>query len=263
VSGELTATLQSVVIAFLLSMPRLVALFGLIPFLGRTSLPGLVQVGVVMSLLLVLQPMVLASLPAEPLGTWRVLGLGLKESLIGLLIGFTFVIVFHAVQAAGFFIDNQRGSTMASSVDPLLGGQTSTIGLLLTQAFVVYFFVSGGFLTMLGVIYASYEVMPILSFVPRLPPDGALFIMQQLDRLVRIAFVLAAPVFAAMFLAEIGVALVSRFAPQLNVFFLAMPIKSGVAFLVLVLYIRTFMHQLGLESATFGDLFRQLRGVMQ
>jgi type III secretion protein T len=173
------------------------------------------------------------------------------------------VVVFHAVQAAGFFIDNQRGSTMASSIDPLLGGQTSPIGMLLTQAFVVYFFITGGFLTMLGVLYASYEVMPVMSFVPRLPPEGALFIMQQLDRLIRIAFVLAAPVFAAMFLAEMGVALVSRFAPQLNVFFIAMPIKSGVAFLVLILYARILLHHLGTATTPFGELFRQLQNVMR
>jgi type III secretion protein T len=216
-----------------------------------------------MSLVLVLQPMVHGALPAEPLSGWRMLGLVLKEGLIGLLIGFTFVVVFHAVQAAGFFIDNQRGSTMASSIDPLLGGQTSPVGMLLTQAFVVYFFVTGGFLTMLGVLYASYEVMPVLSFVPRLPPEGALFIMQQLDRLIRIAFVLAAPVFAAMFLAEMGVALVSRFAPQLNVFFIAMPIKSGVAFLVLILYARILLHHLGTATTPFGELFRQLQNVMR
>jgi type III secretion protein T len=216
-----------------------------------------------MSLVLVLQPMVHGALPAEPLAGWLVVGLVLKEILIGLLIGFTFVIVFHGIQAAGFFIDNQRGSTMASSIDPLLGGQTSPIGMLLTQAFVVYFFVTGGFLAMLGVIYSSYEVMPVLTFVPRMPAEGALFISQQLDRLVRIAFVLAAPVFAAMFLSELGIAFVGRFAPQLDVFFVAMPVKSAVAFLVLVLYARTLMHYLRIEVTPFATLFRQLEAVMR
>src|SRR5690606_23099764 len=225
--SPLLTAVEPVAIAFLLSLPRVVALFAMFPFLGRSSLPGMVQIGVMMSLVLVLQPTVYATMPAEPLSGLRMLGLTLKEGLIGMLIGLAFLVIFPAVEAAGFFIDTQHGSTMASSVDPLLGGQTSPLGMLLTQTFVVHFFVTGGFLTMLGVLYASYEVMPVATFVPRLPPDGALFIMQQLDRLVRIAFVLAAPVFAAMFLAEVGVALVSRFAPQLNVFFLSMPIKSA------------------------------------
>jgi type III secretion protein T len=262
VSAQLVL-LQPMVVAFVLSLPRLVALFALIPFLGRTSLPGIVQTGVAMSLALIVQPMVQASLPVEPLGAWRLIGLIVKEGVIGLLIGFTFVMLFHAVQAAGFFIDNQRGSTMASSIDPMLGGQTSTVGLLLLQAFLAYFFVTGGFLAMLGVIYASYEVMPVLTFVPRLPSDGALFIMKQLDRMVYVAFVLAAPVVATMLLTEIGVALVSRFAPQLNVFFLAMPIKCAVAFLVLALYAGILLHYLRHTMTPFGVLFQQLENVVR
>ena len=94
-------------------------------------------------MVLVLQPMVHGSLPAEPLGVWRILGLVLKEGLIGSLMGFTFVIIFHAVQAAGFFIDNQRGSTMASSIDPLLGGQTSPVGMLLMFGVLIFVLLAG------------------------------------------------------------------------------------------------------------------------
>jgi len=61
--------------------------------------------------------------------------------------------------------------------------------------------------------------------------------MGQLNRLVVLALLLAAPVLVAMFLAELGLALVSRFTPQLQVFILAMPIKSGLAMLTLGLYV--------------------------
>lgn len=251
--------LQRIVVAYLLSMPRFAMIFQLLPFIGRASMPTIVHVGVVISLSLLLQPLIHWQLPPEPLGVWIILALALKEVFIGLLIGFVFVIIFHAVEAAGFFIDNQRGSTMASSIDPLLGGQTSPLGLLLLQSFVVYFFVSGGFLLMLGVIYASYVVLPVPTFWPSLPTDAGLFFLAQVDRLIRLAFIFAAPVFAAMFIAEIGVALISRFAPQLNVFFLAMPIKSGVAMLVLALYAQTFLIHAGQEAYSFQPLFDQLR----
>lgn len=261
--NQLAAALEPYVTAFLLTTPRLIVLFATIPFLSRTTLPGILQTGIIMSFALILQPMMLAAMPAESLSLWRILGLVIKEAAVGLLIGYTFVMIFHGVQAAGFFIDNQRGSSMASSVDPLLGGQSSPLGVLFIQAFLVYFFATGGFLAMLGTVYASYQVMPVLSFFPQLPADGAVFMAAQLDRMVRIAFILAAPVFAAMFVAELGVAFVSRFAPQLNVFFLAMPIKSGVAFLVLVLYARTLLQDLGRGMTPFDLLFRQLEGVMR
>jgi len=56
---------------------------------------------------------------------------------------------------------------------------------------------------------------------------------------VMLALLLAAPVLIAMLMSELGLALVSRFAPQLQVFFLAMPIKSALALFVLVIYSST------------------------
>ncbi|MEM7025388.1 MAG: type III secretion system export apparatus subunit SctT [Pseudomonadota bacterium] len=256
------AVIEPYITAFFLSLPRLIALFALIPFLGRTSLPGIVQTGVVMSFALVIQPSVLGALPSESLSAYSLIAIVLKEIFIGLMMGFAFVMLFHAIQAAGFFIDNQRGSTMASSIDPMLGGQTSTTGLLLLQAFLAYFFATGGFLAMLGVVYGSYEVMPVLSFVPQMPISGAIFALEQLDRMVYLTFVLAAPVVAAMLLAEVAVAFVSRFAPQLNVFFIAMPIKCGVAFLVLILYVGTLVRHVDVASTPFATLFEQIEGLM-
>ena len=67
----------------------------------------------------------------------------------------------------------------------------------------------------------------------------------QLDTLVRTALLLSAPAIIAMFLAELGLALISRFAPQLQVFFLAMPIKSALALFVLVMYMGTLLDYSG------------------
>ncbi len=236
---------QAVGLAFLFAAPRLLIIMTLIPFLGRTTLPGLVRNGVTLSLVLILLPMMLPDVEQTELGTMLMFLILLKEAIIGLIIGFALSIIFHAVEAVGFYIDNQRGSAMASSIDPLLGGQTSPMGLLLTQAFVTYFLVSGGFIALLGLIFGSYVVLPVFEFFPQLPSDGFRFATAQVDRLAYLTFTLAMPVFATMFIAEIGVALVSRFAPQMNVFVLAMPIKSAMAFLALVLYVHILFDVLG------------------
>ncbi|MEO1018047.1 MAG: type III secretion system export apparatus subunit SctT [Pseudomonadota bacterium] len=260
--NESLGQLEDLVLAFLLSVPRLVVIMTLIPFLGRTSLPGLVRNGVVISLAMILLPAMVTDLPEETMTVLRIIGIIVKEVLVGLVMGFAFSIIFHTVEAVGFYIDNQRGSAMAGSIDPLLGGQTSPIGLLLTQAFVTFFLVSGGFLAMMSVIYASYQIIPVISFVPVLPEQGADFVLAQVDRLSYLTFVLAMPVFAAMFIAEIGVALISRFAPQMNVFVLAMPIKSAMAFLALVLYVRILFDYLSDFAFNFASLFQQIRQVL-
>ena len=151
--------------------------------------------------------------------------------------GFGLSLIFYAVGAMGFLIDNQRGSTMASSVDPMTGAQTSPTGIFMMQVLGVYFFVSGAaFVVLLGV-YESYRVFPVGAFLPDLSADGATYFLSILDRIFALALLMAAPAMIAMFLSEFGLGLVSRFAPQLNVFFLAMPVKSAVGLLLLALYI--------------------------
>lgn len=126
---------------------------------------------------------------------------------------------------------------MASSVDPLTGSQTSPLGIFLTQVIAVFFMVGGGFFVMMAGIYESYVLFPVFEFFPKLNIEAASHFLTILDRIIALAVLLAAPALIAMFLSEFGLGLVSRFAPQLNVFFLSMGIKSAVGILILILYV--------------------------
>lgn len=79
------------------------------------------------------------------------------------------------------------------------------------------------------------------SFFPAVSEQWVDFFYNQFSQILLIAAVLAAPLLIAMFLAEFGLALISRFAPSLNVFVLAMPIKSAIASLLLVIYCMQMM----------------------
>ena len=87
--------------------------------------------------------------------------------------------------------------------------------------------------------------------------------MKQLNRLLLASLLLAAPVLLAMFLAELGLALVSRFAPQLQVFFLAMPIKSALGIFVLILYASTLMDYSRDPVREIGSWAKQLNPLLQ
>jgi len=125
---------------------------------------------------------------------------------------------------------------VASSADPLTGSDAAPLGILFTQAFTVYYMTSGAFLLMLGVFYKTYKIWPVADFVPSFGAAGPLFYLDVFDRMMRLVVVLSAPLIVAMFLAEFALALVSRFAPQLQVFFLAMPIKSALSIFLLIFY---------------------------
>ncbi|MGV7960271.1 type III secretion system export apparatus subunit SctT [Photorhabdus tasmaniensis] len=234
--------LQQQILAYTLLLPRIMSCFVIFPVLSKQMLGGgLIRNGVACSLALYVYPTV----AGNPLPTFGSLELTLllgKEVLLGLLIGFIASIPFWAMEATGFIIDNQRGATMASVLNPSLGSQTSPTGLLLTQTLITLFFSGGAFLSLLGALYQSYNSWPVAQFFPHITSQWISFFYGQFSYLLQLCILMAAPLLIAMFLAEFGLALISRFAPSLNVFVLAMPIKSAIASLLLVIYIRLLMH---------------------
>ncbi len=244
---------------WLLGMVRLMVAFSVIPTLGGQVLPGTLRNAVTASLSLVLLPLHLAALPSPFPPWWSLAGLALKEAVVGLVLGYLAAVWFWALESAGFFIDNQRGATMASSIDPMTGSQTSPLAVLLMQAFAAFFFLGGGFLVLLEALYHSFRLWPVFNFYPRLEMDAfGELLMAQLYQMMATAVLVAAPVLLAMFLAEFALALVSRSAPQLNVFFLAMPIKSALANLLLVLYLGFVLNYFDDQLARIGENFLRL-----
>ena len=99
-----------------------------------------------------------------------------------MFIGFIVNIPFWAMEATGFIIDNQRGASMASTMNPMSGLETSPTGLLFAQAFTVLYLISGAFLALLGSLFHSYEAWPLFEFYPKFNQSAVLFFMGQFGR---------------------------------------------------------------------------------
>ena len=164
--------------ALLLGMPRLFALVTVTPFLGSAVVTGQIRLLLVLALYLPLHPVIVSHLTDEiTLSAALSLAVGgklalllLKEAVLGLMIGFLAGIVFWTVQSAGFFMDNQRGASMAEGTDILSGDQSSPLGQLLFQSLVYIFYTSGAFLAFVGLVYASYGIWPVRSSCPWMCP---------------------------------------------------------------------------------------------
>lgn len=227
---------------YILSMglPRMVVMFTVLPLLHKRNLGGaMIRNGFAMSFVLFLHPLIAESLPAEPISIYQTFGLGLKEAFIGGMLGFVLAVPFWALESAGFFIDNQRGASMASAMNPFSGAETSPMGMLFSQAFIALLMTSGLFLLIMNAVMATYKMWPVFSYFPSIESDETMFYLGQFDLIIKISMWLAAPIVICMFITEFGIALISRAAPQLNVFILAMPIKSAVALIILTVYIVT------------------------
>lgn len=234
--------LHQALFLYSLTLPRLMACFIFLPILSKQMLGGaMIRNGVLCSLALFIFPVVNEqTLPAETDGLWLIVILG-KEVLLGMLIGFVAAIPFWAIEATGFLVDNQRGAAMASMFNPTLGSQSTPTAVLLTQTLITLFFSGGGFVAFIYALFKSYTTWPILGFFPMVTNAWVGFFYDQFQQLMWLGVLMSAPLVLAMFLAEFGLALISRFAPQLNVFFLAMPIKSAIASVLLIVYLGLMM----------------------
>ena len=239
-SGGLHQNVTDFMLALAYAQPRTIAMLAALPIFHPQMVPGMLRLGVAAGVTVLVAPTLVPYVQAGQSGA-HLLVMLCKEAFVGFVLGFLLAIPFWAFEAVGFLVDNQRGASIASTLNPLTGNDSSPLGQLFNQAFIVFVLVSGAFGLLLQVLYLSFELWPVLHWRPALPADGAAQWLGQLDALVRTAILWASPVIVAMFLAELGLALVSRFAPQLQVFFLAMPIKSALAVLVLGVYMATLL----------------------
>jgi type III secretion protein T len=246
--------LKPIMLAGLVCMGRLVPIFRMAPFLGPNILTGLMRNSIIIAMVFLIYPAVRSQMPPDlDLGPGLV-NIMLKEVIIGILIGYLVSLIFYMAGSVGFIIDNQRGAGMAQDADPLTGEMSSPTGNLLFQCIIIIFFLSGGFLVFLGMVFESYRLWPVFSFYPSLQIEVLVpFFARQLDLFMYGVLVLGAPMLIICFLVDFSMGLMNRFAPQLNVFFLAMPVKSGFTSFLLVLYLAV------LFTLFRQNIFKQLR----
>ena len=250
-------------VGFLLALPRCYAFIAASQLLSPTSVPRLARN---VAILVIAMPLTPPLVPFAPIFIENIplfIGYFLKEAALGFIMGFMVTWLFWAVQAAGTFIDNQRGAAIASSIDPLQGHESSPLGLLFSQAFITYFFSVGGFLIITGFLYASYREWPITQMLPLFGDAFPAMILEILDHGTRLAFVISAPIVAVMFFAEFALAMVSRFAPQIQVFILAMPIKSALAIAILVFSFPILMNFSMDQDRYFASYFARLYEILR
>jgi type III secretion protein T len=219
------------------AMVRVGASLAIVPFFSRQFVEGIGRNMVIFSMSL---PLFYLIFPTLPSGEMTVLTMGfylIKEATIGIILGFAASFIFYAAEGVGFVIDVQRGASMATIFDPMAGAQTSLMGSFLIQMMSVAFFSASGFLSFLALIYKTYQFWPVFAPFPQLDAGFATFFTNMVGDLMGVLFCLAAPVLIVLFLAEFGLGMVNRFAPQLNVFFLSMPIKSWISMMFLLLYL--------------------------
>ncbi|MDR0715439.1 MAG: type III secretion system export apparatus subunit SctT [Puniceicoccales bacterium] len=234
--------ITNVLLLLVISAVRLAAVLSVVPFFSKQFVVGTGRNVVIFAMVLPLLPLLIAQLPNHSLDFLTVLGVLIKEVIIGVTLGFATGFIFYVSEGVGFVVDVQRGSSMATIFDPMAGSQTSLMGSILLQIMSAMFFSMGGFLFLMSIIYKTYTAWPVFLSCPIPDASFAHFFVNMLDQIMEVMLCLAAPILIVLFLAEFGLGMVNRFAPQLNVFFLAMPIKSWLSMAFLLMYMGIIGH---------------------
>ena len=163
-------------------------------------------------------------MPADqvPLEGAPLAGMVILQIATGLALGFLTQLVFSAIQAAGALIDLMGGFTMSQALDPYLNSQSSLFGRFYQMTAITLLFAINGHLLLIKGFMTSFEAVPLggiqldnLRTV--LLHDVSLFMLAAIE--------IAGPLMAAFFLAEVALGLLSKAAPQLNVFTFGFPFK--------------------------------------
>lgn len=232
-----TDILHTWLLAWALTAPRILVAFAVLPILTDPIVPRTLRNGIVMIMTLFVLPLTHGQFLNLELDALSLIGILIKEGLLGLLLGYTLSVPFWAVKAAGFLIDMQRGVMSALFFSPVTANMVSPLGGLFSLFLTTLLLVSGGFMILLQTLYFSYQTWPIDQFYPQITLAVTTFFLHQLDLLLYTALLIAGPFLGVMFLIDFGLGMVGHFLPQLNVFLAAMPIKSGLIFFMLALYV--------------------------
>ena len=237
---EVSTSPQTFLVLVGLSFARLVSFFSIVPFFGGAAVPARVKAATAMSLVIILYPSLAASVPANQalgFGALGFIALLAKEVFVGFTLGFIASLIFEAVQVAGGIVDFQRGSTMGELYAPQIQSQVSELGQFKLQLAIVLFIAAGAHRLFIGALLQSYEFIPALGF-PKFGAGwspAAELIVKMTASVLSIGLQLAAPALVALLLTDLFFGIINRVAPQVNVFFLSMPVKMLVGIVVLLI----------------------------
>jgi flagellar biosynthetic protein FliR len=177
-----------------------------------------------------------ASLPQAPLIGFNdphALGVLMQQVGVGLSIGFAVRLVFAAVELAGEVIGFQMGLNFASFFDPTMGGQSSAVAIFFSQMTSLLFVVMNGHIMVLMAVNKSFQAFPIdQNFLQAL---GRMKLYTLGTDLFASALWIALPIIGMLMFTNLALGIISRVAPQLNIFAIGFPITLlvglvGIAF---------------------------------
>ncbi|MFM0152082.1 type III secretion system export apparatus subunit SctT [Paraburkholderia sediminicola] len=185
-----------------------------------------------------------------------------KEAAVGLVMAFIASPVFWVAEAVGAYVDDLTGYNNVQMTNPSQGRETSLTSTLMSQCAMIAFWTLGGMTYLLGALFESYRLWPLMSAAPIPGELIQAFVLRQTDSLMQSTAKLATPAMLLLLLVDLGLGLISRAAQKLDLVSLSQPIKGAMAVLMLALLTGMFIGQVRDQVALLhvGEQIRAVAG---
>lgn len=222
---------------FLWPLVRILALVAADPVLGNSVVPVRVKIGVAVLLTLLVAP-TLGAMPAVSPGSAAGLLIMMQQVVIGIAMGLAMRVVFIAVEMAGSMIGLQMGLGFATFFDPQNSTQVPVVAQFLGLFAILVFLAIDGHLMVIAALVDSFHALPIGA--QSLSPEAWRNLAGWGAEIFRAGLLLSLPVIAALLIANLALGIMTRAAPQLNIFAVGFPITLMVGFVVLYVSVPFF-----------------------
>jgi flagellar biosynthetic protein FliR len=242
--------LPTLATAFLLVFARIGTMVMLLPGLGELSVPTRVRLTLALVLTAILLPLHRNAYQLDLKDMGPVLAVLGEELLVGAVLGLTARLAISALQVAGSVVAQQLGLGFVTAVDPTQGQQGVIVGNFLTVFGITMIFVTDLHHLVIAALNDSYSL-----FQPGEIPlfgDIASLLTRTVAAAFRIGVQLSAPFLVFGLLFNLGLGVLSRLMPQMQVFFVGIPLSILLGFLILLL----------VAGAMMGTFLEYIQGVL-
>lgn len=233
--ADLVQPFNDAITSLSLALPRVMVCFLIVPALSNRFVHGMLKTAVSVGICIPAAVGIYYQTQIVEVTAWSLIGFFMKEAVLGILIGVLLALPFWLFESIGTLFDTQRGALMGEQLNPETGSMTSITGLLMLQSVIVLMIELGAFAWMFGFIVNSYVLWPALEWLPVFTNESGEIMASQFSDMALHFVLYALPVLMSLLIVELLFGLVSLYSPQLQVYFLAMPIKSLLGLCIFIL----------------------------
>jgi flagellar biosynthetic protein FliR len=231
--------LPALAAAFMLAFARIGAMVMLLPGLGESNIPVRVKLGIALLLTLIILPLHRSAYHVDMNSMTSLLVLMLQEIIVGVVLGATARVTLAALSVAGSVIAQQLGLGFVTSVDPTQGQQGLLIGNFLTLLGITLLFATDSHHLVIAALNESYRIFSPGELMQS--GDVAELATRAFAAAFKIGMQLAAPFLVFGLVFNIGLGVLARLMPQMQVYFVGVPLAIMVGFLIFALVLTAMM----------------------